>query len=227
MDNPVPETVREHTPTPIRKGLAKRVGPLPVWGWGVVVVAGVVVLVLARRRGSSGGADTGDPMRSSGSAVTGGSKPTGGGGGAGSGTGSLGVSPIPTPAIPGPSAAVVGPRALAAQPGPKVPVGAAPAGRSAPSAFNSTVPGQPGGFANPTTDANPHTNWMNDRADYYEEGGPSDDPNLPGYGVYEDLNAAQQAAGGPAIEAPRTDESGTYRVQEAQYDSNGNVVGWG
>lgn len=80
-----------------------------------------------------------------------------------------------------------------------------------PPGYNSTVPGQPGGFLNPVTDNNPGTNWIDpaNQGDYNAPGGSYDDPNQPGYGTYEDLNQAQQSAGGAAIAPPTEHTPGT------------------
>lgn len=66
------------------KGLGKKIGPLPAWGWGVIVVGGILGIMLVRKwmadQAGSG---------ASGASIT--------GGGVGSGGGTLGGgSPLPT-----------------------------------------------------------------------------------------------------------------------------------
>lgn len=96
----------------------------------------------------------------------------------------LPVSPL-TPGLGGPIKATAFPQ------GPDL--------RFGPDSFQSSVEGESGGFDNPITDDNPFTNIFVDTPEVYSQ----DDPNLAGYGIYEQMNAAQQAAGGGAIEAPR------------------------
>ena len=66
------------------KGLGKKIGPLPAWGWGVIVVGGILGIMLVRKwMADQAGASA------SGASIT--------GGGVGSGGGTLGGgSPLPT-----------------------------------------------------------------------------------------------------------------------------------
>lgn len=64
----------------IKETLTKRAGPLPVWGWGAVVIGGAVIFLMVRRK-YSGGA-TGTQQDTLGFGNT-----TGGGGGGGGPTG--------------------------------------------------------------------------------------------------------------------------------------------
>ncbi len=76
----------------IKETLTKRVGPLPIWGWGAVVIGGVGVFLIMRRRSSS--TATAQPDLGSSSAGGGGAG-GGSGGGAGGGNGGGGDSAVP------------------------------------------------------------------------------------------------------------------------------------
>jgi len=104
---------RTGEPTPIRSGdsapesgglkgtLTRKVGPLPVYGWGIAVVGAIIVVVIVKSRSSapSGNAvsGTGDTSGSSGDSSLGASGSTGGTSSAAPGTGAL---PIPNPTVP-------------------------------------------------------------------------------------------------------------------------------
>lgn len=101
----------------LKSKLTRKIGPLPVWGWGAAILGGYAVFKLFSGKGSS----TGSGIYDLGPGGTGGQPPTGGGGdtgstgdgtgagggpggGGGGGGGTPGPSPEPTPVpIPGPS----------------------------------------------------------------------------------------------------------------------------
>lgn len=80
----------------IKESLTKRVGPLPVWGWGAVVIGGVGVFLILRRRTRAASSTAEDMGSSTGLGGGGGGGFGGGGGGGGSsGGGGGGASPVP------------------------------------------------------------------------------------------------------------------------------------
>lgn len=82
----------------IKESLTKRVGPLPVWAWGAVVIGGIGVFLILRKRGGAASATQEDGL---GFGTT-----TGPGGGGGGGDSPVQVPPhdvTPGPTQPGPT----------------------------------------------------------------------------------------------------------------------------
>ena len=89
--------------------------------------------------------------------------------------------------------------------------------RNGPATF-SADDGTPG-FDNPLTDTNPSTNIFQDTPEVYSQ----DNPDLPGYGIAEQLAAAQAAAGGPELQLPGRAAGTMGRMNVTSPEPNGPV----
>ena len=95
-------------PGAIKGQLTRKVGPLPVWGWGAIIVGGIVAFRLVGKRGGSSKATVTNPVASAVAGGFAGNYGSGGGSGGGGGGGGYGGGSQPGSAPGNPDGASPG-----------------------------------------------------------------------------------------------------------------------